>query len=64
MRPFLTHKGYEAWSTVVGGELWATIKTPRRVIIAEVPAVPTTAGVAALKPLIKAAIERDIQTRR
>ena len=65
MRLLLTHKGYQAWAQPVGNELWAMIKEPgRRVVIADVPAVSAAAGDRALKPLAKAAIERDLQSRR
>ena len=64
MKRLLTHKGYEVYVRPGGGELYAHIERPgRRVAIADIPAVSAVAGEAALKPLAKAAIERDLARR-
>ena len=65
MKRLLTHKGYDVFVRPAGGELFAQIHRPfRNIIIAEIPAVSEDAGERALIPLAKAAIERDVASRR
>ena len=65
MKLLLKHKGYEAFSTPIAGQLCAIIQRPsHKVGIPEIPAVSMAAGEKALGPMAKAAIGRDLQTRR
>ena len=62
MKLLLTHRGYDVFIRPQGNMLCAQImRPPRNVAIADIPAVPSVKGEAALKPLAKAAIERDLR---
>ena len=64
MKRLLTHKGYDVFVRPGGGELYAHIERPgRRMAIADIPTVSAEAGEAAVLPLARAAIERDLRER-
>ncbi len=63
--PAMDHpqKGYKVYGRLWASELFTHIeRRDRRAAIAEIPAVSAAAGEGALRPLVEAAIERDLRT--